>query len=66
LILDGIQTGMGRLGSLFGYQEYGVEPDVMTLAKLDFVQLRRIAERFSEALQQCTWDLNHIGLLWGC
>jgi acetylornithine/succinyldiaminopimelate/putrescine aminotransferase len=24
---------MGRLGSLFGYQEFGVEPDVMTLAK---------------------------------
>ena len=24
---------MGRLGSLFGYQEYGVEPDVMILAK---------------------------------
>ena len=33
LILDEIQTGMGRLGSLFGYQEYGVEPDVMALAK---------------------------------
>jgi predicted acetylornithine/succinylornithine family transaminase len=33
LILDEIQTGMGRLGSLFGYQEYGVEPDVITLAK---------------------------------
>ena len=33
LILDEIQTGMGRLGSLFRYQEYGVEPDVMTLAK---------------------------------
>ena len=33
LILDEIQTGMGRLGSLFGYQEYGVAPDVMTLAK---------------------------------
>ena len=33
LILDEIQTGLGRLGSLFGYQEYGVEPDVMTLAK---------------------------------
>lgn len=33
LILDEIQTGMGRLGSLFGYQEYGIEPDVMTLAK---------------------------------
>jgi acetylornithine/N-succinyldiaminopimelate aminotransferase len=33
LILDEVQTGMGRLGSLFGYMEYGVEPDVMTLAK---------------------------------
>ena len=33
LILDEIQTGMGRLGSLFGYQEFGVEPDVITLAK---------------------------------
>ena len=33
LILDEVQTGMGRLGSLFGYQEYNVEPDVMTLAK---------------------------------
>jgi acetylornithine/succinyldiaminopimelate/putrescine aminotransferase len=33
LILDEVQTGLGRLGSLFGYEEYGVEPDVMTLAK---------------------------------
>ena len=33
LVMDEVQTGMGRLGTLFGYQEYGVEPDVMTLAK---------------------------------
>ena len=33
LILDEVQTGLGRLGSLFGYQEYNVEPDVITLAK---------------------------------
>lgn len=33
LILDEIQTGIARLGTLFAYQQYGVEPDVMTLAK---------------------------------
>ena len=33
LILDEVQTGMGRLGTLFGYQQYDVEPDVITLAK---------------------------------
>ena len=33
LILDEVQTGLGRLGTLFGYQVSGVEPDVMTLAK---------------------------------
>lgn len=33
LIFDEIQTGMGRLGTLWGHQAFGVEPDVMTLAK---------------------------------
>jgi acetylornithine/N-succinyldiaminopimelate aminotransferase len=33
LILDEVQTGMGRLGSLFGFQLYGIEPDIITLAK---------------------------------
>ena len=32
-IVDEVQPGIGRLGSLFGYQEYGIEPDVMALAK---------------------------------
>ena len=33
LILDEVQTGICRLGPLFGYQLYGIEPDIMSLAK---------------------------------
>jgi len=33
LILDEVQTGMGRLGTLFGYQQSGMAPDIMSLAK---------------------------------
>ena len=33
LIFDEIQTGLGRIGAFYGYQKYGIEPDILTSAK---------------------------------
>lgn len=32
-ICDEVQTGMGRCGTLFAYEQFGIEPDIFTLAK---------------------------------
>ncbi|MDF2563833.1 MAG: argD 1 [Massilibacillus sp.] len=33
LILDEIQTGIGRTGTMFAYEQFGIKPDIVTLAK---------------------------------
>ena len=33
LVVDEVQTGIGRTGKFYGYQHYGIEPDIITLAK---------------------------------
>lgn len=33
LIVDEVQTGIGRTGTMFAYQQFGIEPDIITLAK---------------------------------
>jgi len=33
LILDEVQCGLGRTGKMFGYEHFGIEPDIFTLAK---------------------------------
>ncbi len=33
LIVDEVQTGIGRIGSVFAYKQFGIQPDIVTLAK---------------------------------
>lgn len=33
LVMDEVQSGMGRSGKLFAYEHYGVKPDILTTAK---------------------------------
>jgi len=56
LILDEIQCGMGRTGSMFAWQGYGVKPDIMTVAKAlgcgvpvgAFLMTEKVAEKSLE------------------
>ena len=66
LIFDEVQTAMGRLGTFFGYQSYGVVPDVITMAKAlgsgvpigTMLAKRHIAESFVPGTHAATFGGN--------
>ncbi|MCB1170106.1 MAG: aspartate aminotransferase family protein [Leptospiraceae bacterium] len=68
LILDEIQTGIGRTGKLFAYEHYKIRPDAMTLAKALGgglpIGAMVVAEEFTELLQPgmhgSTFGGNHV------
>ena len=69
LIFDEVQVGMGRTGTLFAYQQLGVTPDVMTLAKAlgnglpigAMVTTEKIAASFAPGDHASTFGGNPIG-----
>ncbi|MDO9042667.1 MAG: aspartate aminotransferase family protein [Desulfocapsaceae bacterium] len=68
LIFDEIQTGMGRTGTLFAYEQLGIVPDIMTLAKAlgnglpigAMVTTNRIAAAFTPGSHASTFGGNPV------
>lgn len=66
LILDEVQTAMGRLGTLWGYETYGVQPDIVSMAKAlgggapigAILTTDKIAESFSPGTHASTFGGN--------
>jgi predicted acetylornithine/succinylornithine family transaminase len=69
LIFDEVQTGIGRTGEVFGYQNFNVEPDLFTLAKAlgngfpigAMVAKSEIAEYLSPGTHASTFGGNYLG-----
>jgi acetylornithine/N-succinyldiaminopimelate aminotransferase len=63
MILDEVQTGMGRTGVMFGFKHYGIEPDLMILAKAlggglpigALVAQEKIADTFKPGMHASTF-----------
>ena len=68
LMFDEVQVGMGRTGRLFAYEHFGVEPDVMTLAKAlggglplgAMLTRERVAESFPPGSHASTFGGNPV------
>jgi len=73
LMLDEVQVGMGRTGSLFAYENYGIEPDIMTLAKAmgngfpvgAMLATDRVAAAFVPGSHASTFGGNPLGMAAG-
>lgn len=73
LILDEVQTGLGRTGKLFAYQHYGIEPDIMTLAKAlgngvpigALLTTDRVAKSFTKGSHASTFGGNFLATVAG-
>ena len=68
LIIDEVQTGIGRLGKLFGYQWAELEPDIITLAKAlgngvpigAMLAKKEVAKAFTPSSHASTFGGNHL------
>lgn len=73
LILDEVQTGMGRTGKLFAHEHFGVTPDIMTLAKAlgngyplgALLATERVASAFGPGTHASTFGGNPLGMAAG-
>ena len=59
LICDEVQCGLGRTGSLWAYEQYGIVPDMMTLAKLLAAGLPMGAVLMTERVAECLQPGDH-------
>jgi acetylornithine/N-succinyldiaminopimelate aminotransferase len=70
LIVDEVQTGIGRTGKLFAYEHSGIEPDIMTLAKAlgngfpvgAMLSTNKIAKAFSPGNHASTFGGNPLAM----
>jgi len=73
LILDEVQTGMGRTGKLFAHEHFGIRPDIMTLAKAlgngyplgALLTTDRVASAFGPGTHASTFGGNPLGMAAG-